>query len=85
VIYIAAATAPAQTPPIPLRLKEWSQLDDQAKSIDGAAALTVAWPASGGLDIGGTLRTSLSDPLFQGDPEDLDPEDLLGHHLVVFP
>jgi tetratricopeptide (TPR) repeat protein len=80
-IAVGPLGVPSITPPIVTELVEWDQYDDQKKSTLVDLALTPTWTKAG-VDLAGKLERPAKRPL---GPDDDDPEDLLGRHLLAFP
>jgi len=80
-IAIGPLGVPSITPPIVTKLVEWDQYDDQKKSTLVDLSLALSWTKTG-VDISGKLDRPAKRPL---GPDDDDPEELLGRHLLAFP
>jgi short subunit dehydrogenase-like uncharacterized protein len=59
---------------------EWQQYDDEAK-LTTKTILKYAWGKDGALDVTGNMKPASG----VGDELQLDADDLLGHHILVFP
>ena len=82
-IGVGTSGRPSATPPILTSQIEWWQHDDeQTKHRTTDATATIAWGQAGVLDVTGRVTHVPKRAL---DPDDLDPENLLGHHVIVFP
>jgi len=70
---------------IEARLIEWDEFDEGKRQKLTEASLTLAWSADGSLDITGKV----THPAYQANqslgPDDLNSEDVLGHHAIAFP
>ncbi len=84
-IGVGASQRPSATPAIATKLGEWEQWDSQHKQVLTDAALSLAWAKDGALAVTGHVdhpAMTAAQPLL---PDDLDPERVLGHHVLTFP
>jgi tetratricopeptide (TPR) repeat protein len=82
VIGVGASHVPSASP-APIVTAQTEITGDDAKHWhDTDAKLTVTWNRDGTLDVTGTIHHSA--PLWNGS-DDLDPELVLGHHVLAFP
>jgi hypothetical protein len=68
------------------KLKETETADGGKKPfIEGDATLSLAWNKDGTLDVSGKIPTASTNGVMQFQPGDVDSDDYLGHHVLVFP
>lgn len=68
------------------KLKETETADGDTKPfIEGDATLSFAWNKDGTLDVSGKIPTASMNGVMQFQPGDVDSDDYLGHHVLVFP
>jgi tetratricopeptide (TPR) repeat protein len=79
-IGIGASGTPSAPRVLPSSVTEWQQYDDEAK-LTTKTTLKYAWGKDGALDVTGNLKPASG----VGDELQLDADDLLGHHTLVFP
>jgi hypothetical protein len=83
-IGVGLAGKPLAPPAIVTSLDEWQQYDTEKKQQMTDAAVTLAWGNDGSLEVTGkvTHPPAIEAAIEDGD---LDGEQLLGHHVLLFP
>jgi Tetratricopeptide repeat len=83
-IGIGMTGKPFGTPPIVEKLAEWQKYDDEKVLVMTNADAKLAFAPDGSLDVSGTVQhpNEIESALEDGD---LDGEQLLGHHVLLFP
>jgi hypothetical protein len=85
IVGIGPSGTPSALPPIPTQLTEWQQVDDGKRQKLTEASLVLTLSADGSLDAAGKITHPALVANQSLGPEDLDGENVLGHHTTAFP